>query len=242
MDERISLDRWAPPWVRREHLRRYKWACAFAGHRRIVDAACGSGYGAEMLAAEGGALRVDGFDLSADAVAEAKEKHNRRDSVRFAVADVRQLPVPDASYDLYTSFETIEHIADDRAYLQEVVRVLKVGGRFVCSSPNRELMHPGTTLDARPMNPFHVREYVFEEFHALLRDYFSTIEWFGQTYYPSLYCRGLATIGRRLPGLAVRLHQVQKLCTSTWRRPTFYDPRQPQAAKRPEILIAVCVK
>jgi len=61
--------------------------------------------------------------------------------------------------------------------LAEVARVLKPGGRFVCSTPNRRLLDPGTRITDRPFNPFHMREYTHADLDALLREFFASITW-----------------------------------------------------------------
>ena len=64
-----------------------------------ADAACGTGYGSRRLL-DAGAAEVDGFDVSADAIAEARRLH-ATGGARFEVADVTHLPVADHTYDLF---------------------------------------------------------------------------------------------------------------------------------------------
>ncbi len=86
-------------------------------------------------------------------------------------ADAARLPARDGAFDLYVSFETLEHVDDDRSLLREAKRVLAPGGVFLCSTPNRDFLSPGLTLEDRPRNPYHVREYSIAEFEALLGDF-----------------------------------------------------------------------
>jgi SAM-dependent methyltransferase len=237
--ERVSPDRWTFPWVRHQHWTRYRWASQFVRGARVIDAACGHGYGSDILA-EGGARQADGFDLSAEVVEQAREDYRRRGALSFHVADVRQLPLPDHSCDVYVSFETIEHVADDRAMVAEAARVLRPDGKFVCSAPNRDLFDPGTSLTDVPRNPFHVRGYVQEEFRGLLAPFFSTIEWFGQSWYGNWYCRRLAALGRRRPKLAATLHQAREVCGVVSRGAAAHTPRPVRNGRTPEIWIAVC--
>ena len=237
--ERLSEQQWVPPWIRHQHLTRYQWACEFTLNRSVIDAACGTGYGAAILVERGGAREVLGFDCSAEAIAEAKHVC-RLDAVKFEVADVLRLPVADQACDVYASFETIEHIENDRAYVQEVVRVLKPGGRFLCSTPNRLLTNPGITLDGKPFNRFHVREYTAAELKTFLAPYFSTIDLFGQSPYRKRYAGLLNRVGKRLPMLAVRLHQLRKLLGMPLERASWHYPFPLPAAREPEVLIAVC--
>ncbi len=110
--ERLSLIRWAPPWVRYEHKSRYEWACQFSQGLRVLDAASGTGYGTAILE-RGGASQVLGLDVSQDAIEEARALYGNRRGMHFQVADILRLPVRSASCDVYVCSETIEHVVDD---------------------------------------------------------------------------------------------------------------------------------
>jgi len=111
--ERYYPNRFKAPWVHYQHLQRYHWAAEFIAGKRVLDVACGTGYGTALLA-KAGAAQVDGFDCSAEAVDFAKSTWALPNAT-FAVATTDRLPVPDASYDVYVSFETIEHVEDTLA-------------------------------------------------------------------------------------------------------------------------------
>lgn len=192
-----------------------------------------------MLVSDGGALQVDGFDLCAELVADMGQTYRHCPQLRFEAADVTQLPVPDHSCDVYVSFETVEHVQDDRAFVAEAARVVRSGGTFLCSTPNRDLYDPGTSIHDLPHNPYHVRQYVFEEFRDLLAAFFPTIEWFGQTFYPASYSRRLATLGRKSPKLGVMVHRFRELCGMFARRVHHYPQPVPPGTV-PEIWIAKC--
>ncbi len=161
-------------------------------------------------------------------------------NVSLQVADATRLPVRDAAYNLFVSFETIEHLEDDRAFLAEVARVLKPGGAFICSTPNRNLMDPGTSIRDKPFNPFHVREYTLKELEPLLQQFFASVSWLGQSFYGHSYCKILNRIGRFNPKLAVRLHQARKCLTMPFERMTWHRPTRLRGRREPEILIAIC--
>jgi SAM-dependent methyltransferase len=240
MLERLSLNSWAPPWVRHEHLARYRWACQFVPDLDVIDAACGTGYGADIMVREGKATSVAGFDIAGDAIADARRDFSNHDGLAFHAGDATKLPVMDGCMDVFTSFETIEHLSDDRALLAEAVRVLKPSGRFICSTPNRALFHPGASLADQPLNRHHVREYSRNEFESLLSEYFSAIEWFGQTFFTGRYGKLLQIIGRHMSTVACRLHQMRKLATALWRSSGAHYPKRLVPGVQPEIFIAVC--
>jgi SAM-dependent methyltransferase len=148
--------------------------------------------------------------------------------------------VEDGSYDVYVCFETIEHVQEPDRLLAEARRVLRRPGKFVVSTPNRDVVAPGTSLQHRPFNPAHVREYNRAELEALLAQFFPAIAWFGQSPCGRRYVAGLNRLGRHWPKLPVRLHQLRKSCQALWRTREFHRPRAYDPAAVPEVLIAVC--
>src|SRR5512141_2447359 len=106
-----------------EHCHRYAFARRFAAGRRVLDAACGEGYGTALL----GAVAADatGVDIDAASIAHARATYGGRANVRFATGSVAALPFATASFDVVVSFETIEHLAADEqpAMLAEIARV-----------------------------------------------------------------------------------------------------------------------
>ncbi len=238
--ERLSSGEWMPPWLRHQHLARYAWAADYCRGARVADAACGIGYGSRLLMRQG-ARAVDGYDVSADAIAQARAG-GEDPGVAFAIADATHLPVADGEYDVLVSFETIEHIEDDERYLAEASRVLQPGGLFLCSTPNRDVIDAGKTIEQRPFNPFHVREYNEAELESRLVRHFSSVELLGQTRFESGYVQTLGRVGRRFPWTAVRLHQARKVLTVPWDRRDRHFPRPLPMDGEPEVLMALCRK
>lgn len=237
--ERIGHDAFVPPWTRHEHLERYEFAAGLVSDQVVVDGACGTGYGSEMLA-NAGARRVFGFDVCAEAVQLAGRRHEHA-RVGFAVADVGRLPLPAASVDVFVSFETIEHLPDDRPFLREVCRVLRPAGRFVCSTPNRTVTNPGRSLHDPSFNPHHVREYSLPEYQELLGRSFTRVECFGQNLKRAALVRRLDALGRRgLTMAIVRARQILKLPLLLLDRKPWHRVRELPADYEPEFVIAVC--
>lgn len=237
--ERLALDRWASPWLRNQHVARYRWSGAFAAGKRVLDAACGSGYGSRILKNAGAKLVVSA-DLSPEAFTEA-QRGNGSAELRLVRADVAALPVESASIDLYTCFETVEHVDADRALVAEAKRVLRDGGVFLCSTPNRDLLSPGHTLRDRPRNPYHVREYSLPEFKELLRSAFGSVRIHGQTWFSEGHRSRLARAARGGGTFAVRLHQLRNILGLPWERPTRHEPVELERGTGvPEVFLAVC--
>lgn len=162
-----------------EHCHRYAFARRFVAGRRVLDAACGEGYGAALLAAT--ARSIVGVDIEPSVIGAASDKYRAHGNLSFATASVTRLPIPDASIDVVVSFETIEHLAadDQRLMLSEFDRVLAPNGVVILSSPNRP-----EYSDARNYaNPFHLCELDRDELAQRLDARFAARRWFAQRRY-----------------------------------------------------------
>ena len=165
--------------IAHEHWHRYAFAMRFARGRRVLDVACGEGYGSALLA--GVASGVVGIDTAADAIAHARATYAGRPGLAFEVGSAAALPLPEASADVVVSFETIEHLPaqDQPRMLAEIARVLAPDGVLVLSVPN-----PVEYSQAREYrNPFHLHEPSREELDALLAGAFPARRWYRQRRY-----------------------------------------------------------
>ncbi|HYC38025.1 MAG TPA: class I SAM-dependent methyltransferase [Usitatibacter sp.] len=159
-------------WV--EHWHRYHFARRWAAGKRVLDVACGEGYGSALLA--GSAARVTGVDISEHAVAHARASYGELGNAVFECASCTRLPLPDASIDLAVSFETLEHIEEQERFLDELARVLTPGGILLLSCPNKL-----EYSDKRGFaNEFHVKELYREELAKLVDERFGHVDWYGQ--------------------------------------------------------------
>jgi SAM-dependent methyltransferase len=113
---------------RRRILRAALDRLPLASGARLLDAGCGSGRTLDELARYG---RVSGIDLSPEAVALARRRGH--DDVR--VARVEELPFADATFDVVTCLDVLEHTPDDRATLAELLRVTRPGGLALATVP-----------------------------------------------------------------------------------------------------------
>ncbi len=233
--ERLSHGTWVPPWLHHQHLARYEWALQFCRGRRVLDAACANGYGTRVIASV--AAAAFGCDISIEPIAESTA--GAFDRQPLLVGDTLGLPFADRSYDVFVSFETIEHVRDDASFVREARRVLRPGGKLILSTPNRVLVNPGNAISDPPFNPFHVREYSGEELEALLRASFDHVEMMGQSGYSPAYAGILGRVGRRSRTIGFRLHQLRKLMALPFESRARHEPRVFRG-ETPEVLIAVC--
>lgn len=135
------------------HLDRYRFACEYTEDKIVLDCASGTGYGADLMFHLGRAKEVYGIEVNAEACAYAKQTYSS-DNVHFSTGSILQLPFEDEKFDVFTSFETIEHIENESKQLSEVKRVLKNGGLYILSTPN--------DWSSNTQNRFHVRTYTYE--------------------------------------------------------------------------------
>jgi O-antigen biosynthesis protein len=153
-----------------EHTGRYRWLAPTVSGRDVLDAACGTAYGTDMFK-RAGARRAVGVDISHKAIAEASLLLGNA-QIELLQADIQSLPFEDASFDVISSFETIEHIKDPGLTLDELRRVLRPNGLLAVSSPNRGIYNAG--------NPFHVAEMTPEELRGALESRFRHVAMFSQ--------------------------------------------------------------
>jgi len=156
------------------HLFAYKLAKSMIPENSsILDFGFGEGYGSALLASK--AKKVIGIDIEQDVVMHASEKYASRNCF-FEPYSCGSLKYPSESFDAVVSFQVIEHIEDDTAAISEIYRVLRPGGFFMISTPNRILrLRPGQ----RPWNIHHLREYDSEDLTSLLKTRFSEVKLLG---------------------------------------------------------------
>lgn len=136
------------------HLNRYILAGLFLGRgNRILDCACGSGYGAKYLAMQDN--EVLGVDLNPDAINFAI-KYNHTANTIYKIADISDLSHRENHFDAVVSFETFEHLPNalGESFLKRCANWISPGGLMCVSSPMLRFR------DGRPYvtNPFHINE------------------------------------------------------------------------------------
>lgn len=182
-------------WI--EHWHRYHFATRWVPGKRVLDIACGEGYGSALLART--AREVVGVDVSEEAVAHAMRAYAGSGNLTFMHGSCTAIPLPDASVDVAVSFETLEHIAGQREFVDELARVLAPGGVLLLSCPNKL-----EYTDKRGfVNEFHVKEPYREELEQLVAARFPAIDWYGQK--PTFF----SLIAPERPAAAAQLVEVE---------------------------------
>jgi SAM-dependent methyltransferase len=136
------------------HLARYEFAAKHLRPGRVLDLACGVGYGTKLLAERSGGP-VIGADLSPEAIAYARSRY-AGPRIEFRVADAMAF-ADAAGFDSIVSLETVEHLPDPQRFLAHAISLLLPGGTFVASVP---------TTPTTDVNPHHRHDFSERSFRA----------------------------------------------------------------------------
>ncbi|HEV3054533.1 MAG TPA: class I SAM-dependent methyltransferase [Solirubrobacteraceae bacterium] len=159
-------------WYRR-HLAVYEWIGARAAGKRVLDMACGEGYGSEVLWRS--AASVVGVDANPEAYQHAKARYSRQD-LTFERGLVETYGEPN-SFDAVVFLQTIEHVHDPHAVLAHFNDLLRPGGAAYISTPNVLTLAPAGA--EKSDNPWHLKEYRAGEFRGLCESVFDEVELLG---------------------------------------------------------------
>jgi hypothetical protein len=188
-------------WFRR-HQAVYEWIAARVAGERVIDMACGEGYGSDVLAAS--AASVVGVDANPEAHEHARLRY-RRPNLRFERDLVESFA---GAADAVVFLQTIEHLQDPDAVLEhfralvsrvsgteeaqpgEVDRAGSSAGTVYLSTPNVRTLAPKGA--ERSDNPWHVHEYRADEFERLCRSHFDSVALFGLFHTRKLRAHELA--------------------------------------------------
>ncbi len=157
-------------WYRR-HLAVYEWIGARVLGQRVVDMACGEGYGSEVLSR--GAASVVGVDANPEAHEHARLRYVRQ-NLRFERDLVETFSEP---CDAVVFLQTIEHVKNPGEILEHFKAMLAPGGTAYVTTPNVLTLAPAGA--ERSDNPWHVHEYRAREFRELCAAHFPRVELLG---------------------------------------------------------------
>jgi 2-polyprenyl-3-methyl-5-hydroxy-6-metoxy-1,4-benzoquinol methylase len=173
--ERQLLNQNDPWWG--EHVHRYNEALRFViDADSILDIACGTGFGSDILAQHTGGMVIGG-DIAADTIQECAANW-KRENLKFEILDGTKLPYSENYFDKIVSFETIEHTTKYKEMLREFHRVLKPGGIAFISTPN----FPVNSPSGKVLNPYHTQEFTLTELKTHLEEVFNQVTITGQKY------------------------------------------------------------
>jgi SAM-dependent methyltransferase len=202
-------------WYRR-HLAVYEWIAPQVGGARVLEMACGEGYGAATLA-QGGAQTVVGVDANPEAYEHARLRYQAA-GLSFERGLVETWGEPGV-FDAVTFLQTIEHVQDPVAVLEHFRALLVPAGVAFVSTPNLLTLAPRGA--EKSDNPWHIKEYRAHEFRSLCESVFESVEIYGLYHARMLRAHEVA--------LRLGWDQVHKRLGLTSR---FYDRFTPAISTR----------
>ncbi|MEM9450773.1 MAG: class I SAM-dependent methyltransferase [Cyanobacteria bacterium P01_E01_bin.6] len=137
-------------------FRHYELASRYALNKRVLDIACGSGYGSNILK-QSGAATVLGVDICSEAVEYANQQYLLQ-GIEFICDDAEQFDCSD-TFDVICSFETLEHLKSPEQFLQKLYRLLSAEGDLLLSVPLGETRH---------FDPYHLHAFSKDDIFSLL--------------------------------------------------------------------------
>lgn len=173
-----QLERFTPDMKGRiayEHLHRYAVCRDFVRGLQVLDVGCGDGYGTALLGEC--AAAITGLDVDEESIGAASVLYGVPGKVLFQVGSAFELPFADGCFDVVTALEIIEHVTAEQQerLVSEIRRVLRPGGLFIVSTPNKPVYNR-----YKPPNVFHLREFEKREFAMLLGKAFRHVHLLGQ--------------------------------------------------------------
>jgi len=164
--ERLAAEdaRFAPDMAR--HLAAYHLMEPFIAGKSVLEAGCGEGYGAALMARY--AARVVGVDYNTAALELARARH-RQPNLEYRALNLLDLAKQSpGEFDVVTNFQVLEHLDDPTPFLSAAAACVKPGGVLILTTPNR--------LASVSENPYHVHEYTAPELRALLERFFASVD------------------------------------------------------------------
>lgn len=157
-----------------QYAARYAFAAQFTANKTVLNVACGSGYDSNYMMKKGASMVIGG-DIDIEAIEYARARY-KIGGLYFLSLDAQLLPFRDNGFDVVVSLETIEHLVKYEQFVAECNRVLKDGGIFVCSTPNKGALAPEP---GEKWASIHVKEFYVEEFQQLISKYFREMLLYG---------------------------------------------------------------
>lgn len=175
------IDNYSSSRLKDEHINRYIFAKNYCKNKRVLDIACGTGYGAYEISKV--AEYVIGLDASCNAIAFAKE-HYIEANLSYIHGDCAKKFFEKQKFDVILSFETLEHLnsCQRNDFLTLLRSYLKDNGKLILSTPNKNFTSPFTK---EPLNKFHKIEFTKKTLTIEIEQIFHIKKWHGQRFIPS---------------------------------------------------------
>ena len=165
-----------------ESFHRYLAAADLCRGKKVLDIACGEGYGSNILASA--AQEVVGMDICKSAIDQARKKYISA-NISFVCGDAYSIPFPGQSFDCVVSFETIEHLEQPERLIAEIRRVLSPDGFVVLSSPNKKAFDRRNHCE-NGENIYHKKEMESSELVSLMKQFFNNVsEYYQDSFFNS---------------------------------------------------------
>lgn len=162
-----------------EHINRYAFAKNFVKGKKVLDIACGTGYGASYLAKQS-VEKIFAGDIESAYLRFAVDNYTNLKG-KVVKLNGEYLPFKDNAFDVVTSFETVEHVNNPSLLLEEFNRVLNYQGTLICSTPNRIIFSPHYQKEGWSC-PSHTYEFTTDEFITLIKKQFNICRIYVQRY------------------------------------------------------------
>ena len=159
------------------HLSIYRFFAQFTRGATVLDAGCGTGYGAEHLRASG-ARTVLGIDVNEKAIRYARRTY-RRDHLTFRVHDCMDLVGVTPAVQVITCSNTMEHLHDPRLFLGQAREILDDRGSLLIAVPPNLTPHD---LADNAANPHHLTNLSVQEWTELFTDLGWTYRLYAHTH------------------------------------------------------------
>lgn len=175
MVERLNIDNFFIKGIREDHLARYRFALPKVTNQKVLDIACGEGYGTNLLSKT--AKEAIGVDVHPNSISKAEEKYQGKNLHFIASDGIEYLKEHQACFDVIVCYETIEHLSEYEEFIHFLAQGLKKNGLLYISTPNKEF---SDLLTGGTANPYHIHEFYSQELENLLKKYFTNTKHFRQ--------------------------------------------------------------
>ena len=155
------------------HVATYNFVIPYVKGKNILEFGCGSGYGSHILADH--CQHITAVDISSESILYAQDNYKSENLVFKQISNIENHPLEfdDDSFDVIISFQVIEHLSNDKAYINQLYRVLKENGKIIIVTPNKTYR---LYSFQKPWNMYHIKEYNMKELSNTISNKFKIID------------------------------------------------------------------